>query len=148
MPAKKYEGTPEERRRKAVAVWKERHPESAKELSRKHARTPSGIEKRRIRQKATNLKNRLRAITHSGGLCAHCGEAFHHSAMDFHHVNPATKETKGKGITAGSSWTKVLKQLANVILLCANCHRIHHYRERNPECKTLLPRDPLLSELK
>ena len=38
---------------------------------------------------------------------------------------------------AGLSWETVLKELVKTELLCANCHRVHHYRERNPECETL-----------
>lgn len=151
MPLK-YTGDEKERRRQSSAEWRKRNPERTAEIlksyrernadklneqSKRYAKTPAGIEKRRKRQKQRNVEIRLKAVDYLGGKCNHCGGVFHHSAMDFHHVDPSTKEVKGKGIPTNCSWEKVLKELVKTILLCANCHRIHHYRERNPKCETL-----------
>lgn len=128
--------SPEEKRKRqaeAQARWRKRHPEKAIAIRKAVEAKPASQEKRRIRQRQHVLKMRLRAIAEKGGKCEHCQQAFHHSAMDFHHVDPSTKETKGKGIPSNSSWASIQKELAKTILLCANCHRIHHYKERNPD---------------
>lgn len=125
------------RRAEITAAYRRRHPEKVKASRLASEAKPIAKEKRRLRQKAHVLKTRLRAIEYLGGACQHCGGKFHHSAMDFHHVDPSSKEVKGKGIPSNNSWEKVLKELVKTVLLCANCHRIHHYRERNPECVTI-----------
>lgn len=52
--------------------------------------------------------------------------------LDFHHRNPleksfeiSTKATGGWGIKT------LLKEIEKCDVLCANCHRIHTYEERN-----------------
>ena len=82
------------RQAEAQARYRERHPEKVKKYREEYDISPQGQEKRRKRQKAHVLKMRLRAVAEKGGKCAHCLQAFHHSAMDFHHVDPSTKETK------------------------------------------------------
>lgn len=149
----KYTGDAKERNRQKAEAWRKRHPgrqaeiqkafrernpDKAKEQRQKAERKPEAQEKRRQRQKRHTVEIRLKAIDYLGGKCNHCGQTFHHSAMDFHHVDPSTKEVKGKGIPSNCSWERVLEELVKTILLCANCHRIHHYKERNPECKTFL----------
>ena len=120
-------------RAEAQARFRERHPDRIKESKRKAEALPASKEKRRTRQRRHHLQNRLRAIAELGGKCFACQQSFHHSAMDFHHINPESKGIKGKGIPANNSWENVKKELAKTILLCANCHRIHHYKERNPD---------------
>lgn len=148
-----YSDDPTERKRLTAAAWKARNPHRPREISAKfreqnlekvklnakrYERTPEAQEKRRLRQRNQNVNNRLKAIEWAGGVCADCGQAYHHSAMDFHHLDPAQKESQGgKGIQSNLSWARILKELVKTVLLCANCHRIRHYRERNPECPTL-----------
>ena len=74
-----------------------------------------------IRQRKKDLINVL------GGQCCICGFNQFQEALDFHHVNPNTKEF---GIGSSNAVTKALnKQLIEVkkcVLLCANCHRGVH----------------------
>ncbi len=119
--------------REATRRYRERYPEKSKESSLKSNATQRSAELRRLRQRKHHLQIRLKAIEELGGKCLHCNQSFHHSAMDFHHVDPKTKATKGKGIEAGNSWERVKIELAKTVLLCANCHRIHHYKERNTD---------------
>lgn len=127
-----------EKNREAVAKFRLKNPELIKKRKQVYEQTPKAKEKRRGRARDLYLSNRLRAIEHAGSKCIDCGGIFHHSAMDFHHLNPKTKETAGgRGLDIDCSWPRILKELVKTILLCANCHRIRHYRERNPECTTL-----------
>lgn len=65
-----------------------------------------------------------------GGECCLCHFNAFQSALEFHHVDPTTKEF---GITDSNSVTKALdKQLVEMkkcILVCANCHRGIHAEE-------------------
>lgn len=62
-----------------------------------------------------------------GGKCCICGFDNYIEALEFHHVDPKTKEF---AIGASNSVTKSLeKQLAELrkcVLVCANCHRGIH----------------------
>ena len=61
-------------------------------------------------------------------VCSVCGFA-HPAAMDFHHP-PGTK-THGVHKLAQSASAKLLQiEIAKCIVLCANCHRIHHHDEK------------------
>jgi 5-methylcytosine-specific restriction endonuclease McrA len=63
------------------------------------------------------------AIEYKGGKCEVCGYSKYQSALDLHHINPATKYfgIADKGYTR--SWEKVRAELDKCILVCANCHR-------------------------
>ncbi len=64
-----------------------------------------------------------RAVEYLGGSCVCCGYNEHPGVLDFHHVDPATKEfgISDKGMTR--SWEKIKAELDKCILVCANCHR-------------------------
>jgi hypothetical protein len=61
-----------------------------------------------------------------GGKCSKCGYNKNYAALEFHHVDPSTKEFK---------WDKLrlhppeimIKELAKCILVCSNCHKEIHY---------------------
>ena len=59
-----------------------------------------------------------------------CGES-HPSCLDFHHRNPDEKEI-AIGDVDNRKWSKekILKEIAKCDVLCANCHRKHHFEER------------------
>lgn len=76
------------------------------------------------------LANKEKAIAHMGGRCAHCDGVFHSSAFDFHHTDPSKKDVDPGALLAYTE-DKLYAELAKCILLCANCHRIHHFNEAN-----------------
>jgi hypothetical protein len=119
--------------REAQKRYRDRHPDRASEARRRSEAKETSKEKRRTRQKRHHLQTRLKAIAELGNKCSICEQSFHHAAMDFHHLDPTTKQVKGKGLPCNNSWKSVEKELVKTILLCANCHRIHHYKERNPD---------------
>ena len=67
-----------------------------------------------------------------GGKCNKCGGVFHSSAFDFHHVNPEEKDVD-PGALVRRSKEALYAELSKCILLCANCHRIHHWEESNKD---------------
>ena len=64
-----------------------------------------------------------RAVDYMGGKCQCCGYNKHVGVLDFHHLDPTTKEfsISGRGMTR--SWEKIQAELNKCVLVCANCHR-------------------------
>jgi DNA-binding CsgD family transcriptional regulator len=65
---------------------------------------------------------KLRLVEEAGGECALCGYDAHPSALQFHHVDPATKSF---GLAVGGltrSLEKIRAEAAKCVLLCSNCH--------------------------
>jgi len=64
--------------------------------------------------------------------CTKCGFA-HHAALDFHHEDPTQKEHNINRLVSDGRFRKAYEEIEKCIVLCANCHRIHHYEEKkNP----------------
>tara|TARA_R110002110_G_scaffold36846_1_gene122458 strand:- start:13 stop:318 length:306 start_codon:yes stop_codon:yes gene_type:complete len=64
--------------------------------------------------------------------CSHCGLLYEPICMDFHHVDPKTKKATISNLVNGSHTLKKLKEeVAKCEILCAICHRLHHYKETN-----------------
>jgi len=61
-------------------------------------------------------------LKEAGGKCVICGYARHSAALQFHHVDPASKSfgLGVRGITR--SIARLREEAAKCILLCANCH--------------------------
>lgn len=60
--------------------------------------------------------------------CTRCG-ASHPAIIDFHHPTyDGTKQDVNKLLQRGS-FKKAREEAARCEVLCANCHRIHHYNE-------------------
>ena len=61
-------------------------------------------------------------VAEAGGKCVLCGYARHSAALQFHHLDPATKSfgLGVRGITR--SIDKLRAEAAKCVLLCANCH--------------------------
>ena len=79
---------------------------------------------RRCRAEAVvRRRARVRAalIAEAGGRCAICGYDSHPAALQFHHVDPATKIfTVRDGDTR--SLARMREESSKCVLLCANCH--------------------------
>ena len=71
-------------------------------------------------------KIRQMAIEYKGGRCSICGYSRCVEALEFHHLDPSSKDfgISSKGYTR--SWKKVKEELDQCAILCANCHREVH----------------------
>lgn len=59
--------------------------------------------------------------------CKECGEN-HPACLDFHHKDPAEKEAGVARLLHDTrSKNRLLREIAKCEVLCANCHRKHHY---------------------
>lgn len=83
-------------------------------------------------QKRHQQERKLFFVAQLGGECSICKYKNNLSGLEFHHINPENKKF-GLGITTFSH--KTMKALQNevskCILLCANCHREHHFPNYN-----------------
>lgn len=62
--------------------------------------------------------------------CADCGTK-DARVLDFHHTNKEDKSyTIGEEIGKGKSNSTLMLEVEKCIVLCANCHRIRHYKEK------------------
>ena len=76
-------------------------------------------------QKDRWTKRKLQAIEYKGGCCYRCGYDKCHGALQFHHIDPTTKEANWNKIRLWS-WDKIVNELDKCLLLCANCHAEEH----------------------
>jgi 5-methylcytosine-specific restriction endonuclease McrA len=78
------------------------------------------------RQAETQRRKALRdqAATYKGGKCQICGYDKCSAALEFHHVDPRTKDfTISQRMT---TFEAIRRELDKCVLLCANCHREVH----------------------
>jgi len=62
--------------------------------------------------------------------CERCGESAP-ECLHFHHRDPRTKKfTLSVAATSGRSRRALLDEVAKCIVLCGNCHLIHHWEVR------------------
>lgn len=65
--------------------------------------------------------------------CATCGYKSHPIALQFDHIEPASKSVNRSGSAIDPIWSKhrIKQELAKCQVLCANCHAIRTYEERH-----------------
>jgi 5-methylcytosine-specific restriction endonuclease McrA len=79
-------------------------------------------------QRRTKRDRKLKAIAYLGGVCTDCGNKFHPSVYEFHHINPEDKDRDPSKMLS-LSWERLSAELDKCKLLCANCHRLEHHRK-------------------
>lgn len=66
--------------------------------------------------------------------CVDCGQSFHHSLMDFDHLDP---ETKSQSVsTIASQWISTKKvdiEVAKCDPVCCMCHRVRSWNRMYPD---------------
>lgn len=60
--------------------------------------------------------------------CTTCGET-HFACLEFHHIDPNTKEATVGSIAGRWGAARIKAELNKCIVLCANCHRKLHFLE-------------------
>lgn len=106
-----------------------------KERSRKHYL--ENQEEIKQRNSVTRKKGREKWHAFKCTLkCTNCG--FNHpAALDFHHTDPNTKTGNVYAFAAAGQYKKAHEEVKKCIVLCANCHRIHHYEENSAKMQAL-----------
>lgn len=85
--------------------------------------------KTRNKEKRNKVSEYLKQIKLERG-CEQCGET-HPAALQFHHRDSNTKEIDlAEAANNGWSISRINKEIEKCIILCANCHLILHWEER------------------
>jgi hypothetical protein len=61
--------------------------------------------------------------------CIKCGQN-HPATFDFHHIDSSTKEASVNKLIKYRAFKRAMEEIKKCVVLCANCHRIHHHDER------------------
>ncbi len=77
------------------------------------------------RAKELNKSVKQKCIEYKGGKCVKCGYNKCPLALEFHHIDPTTKDFNINGRKSFNQ--NVKNELDKCILLCSNCHREIHY---------------------
>lgn len=85
---------------------------------------------RKRRQEMANSNNRKKKrelVESFGGKCHDCGNSYNDCVYDFHHLDSSKKDVNP---SHAMKWGKerMMKELEKCIMLCANCHRMRHYK--------------------
>lgn len=122
--------------RERTRAWNNKYREKYADRERVRRRGYKTQNRERINE-LSRVENYRRAKKHKahfieqfGSKCSACGYLFdgdNAAAFDFHHLNP---ELKDSNVAMGNSLEKLTKDLEGCVLLCSNCHRIFHEKER------------------
>lgn len=112
--------------------YKAKHPDRIRAASKKFKE--ANKERLRITQSLSQKKrcqaNKLKAIEYKGGKCFDCKNEYEQCCYDFHHINPLEKDLNIAQM-AGRTFDGIKNELDKCVLLCSNCHRIRHFKEKN-----------------
>ena len=78
----------------------------------------------------TQRKKKINAVNAFGGKCSICGYDKCMGALEFHHLDKKVKENHPAYIVTRWSFKRAKKELEKCILVCANCHREIHFKEK------------------
>lgn len=69
-----------------------------------------------------------------GGNCYDCGEVYPPCVFDFHHEGDgADKEANPSQLIGRGQMKEALSELEKCVMLCANCHRMRHFHNKDLE---------------
>lgn len=74
-------------------------------------------------------RKKIHAVNAYGGKCIRCGYNKCIDALEFHHIEEATKKASPSHVIMRWSWERAKQELDKCILVCANCHREIHAEE-------------------
>ena len=112
---------------KDESVRKQKHAE----YSRKHYLGKYAERREQINARRQKLKKEWGVFKHTL-KCTKCNFS-HPAALDFHHEDPTQKENVVSNLISNGQFARAYEEIKKCIVLCANCHRIHHYEEKkNP----------------
>ena len=77
-------------------------------------------------------RNRIKiwALEYKGTKCEICGYNRCIDALEFHHLNPNEKDFSISDRSLILDWEPIKKELDKCILVCSNCHREIHHKQK------------------
>lgn len=96
--------------------------------------------RRRLSSKMAEYKSKL--------FCIKCGQN-HPATLDFHHIEKKPGDKKVNILLKdGNTWERIEAEMNKCLVLCANCHRIHHHDERVEKASEKLAKSKKGSNIK
>ena len=91
--------------------------------------------------KECNLKDTVRrqrlfkknCIDYKGGRCENCGYNTCPDALEFHHLEPGEKDFSISKSRLTKFDQRVKNELDKCVMLCANCHREEHSKQKHAD---------------
>ena len=105
----------------------EKRKAKAREYSAKHYAAHKAAHIEAVKKVRREGKREWLSFKASLG-CSQCGVS-HPAVIDFHHP-PGTKKYAVNKLVSDGNYARAYAEASKCIILCANCHRIHHYDER------------------
>lgn len=102
---------------------------------RKRAKAdPAWYETRKTARTEARREKKRKAVKYLGGKCFDCKGKFEWYVYDLHHKDPKQKSNRIVSRATNSllmlTWETIKAELDICVLLCSNCHRTRHYKER------------------
>lgn len=66
--------------------------------------------------------------------CVQCGQN-HPATLDFHHIERHPSNRKVNKLLTNKAYLQAMEETKRCMVLCSNCHRIHHHNERQEKKK-------------
>lgn len=109
--------------------WKEANRTKQVQYQREHYERNKAEIIRKAQQRKDDIRKWFRDFK-SKLKCVECSEN-HPAAIDFHHLDPKRKvKDVTKMVAKGHSKERILEEISKCIVICANCHRKLHWKER------------------
>lgn len=124
-----YKTYSDERKRQYIESkrdWERRNPDKVQQYRRK------AQPKATARIRLSKQTKKIEAIAYKGGVCEDCNGTFLPCVFDLHHLDPSIKDIDISKKLA-YKWERLKQELDSCALLCSNCHRVRHNKERNEQ---------------
>lgn len=119
----------------ATKEWKENNSEKLKKYRKEWYERNKENERIKAKERQSTRRKEFRDwfnLYKKNLKCEKCG--FNHpAALDFHHLNSKEKEFNISQLKRFGNKEKLLKEIEKCMVLCSNCHRIHHFDEQSDE---------------
>lgn len=121
-------------------IHRKKRKKYAKEYYNKHKKEIHKVRKKwynknpsKVKKYWKNRDEKHRIIIHELKVngCAICGYNKCDNALSFHHVNPLDKKFQITYRALSYTTERFINEINKCILLCANCHREIHEKDRN-----------------
>lgn len=109
-----------------------KNPEEKKSYQKKYHlewyKKNKSVRYKQIKDREKNIRDKFTKFKLSK-YCVRCGENTPVS-LDFHHIKENKRKNISYMVSNGFGWDSLTKEMEKCIVLCSNCHRIEHYKDK------------------
>jgi hypothetical protein len=128
-PYEKTEYKTSERERERKKLSRDANKEYYQQYRKEHYQKNKEAYKKRARERKKLYKEAWTEYKATLS-CVQCGQN-HPATFDFHHVQRSPSNRQINRLLACGAFRRAIEEVqTKCVVLCANCHRIHHHNER------------------